>query len=464
MHRLTPQILDNYPYSRYATPQTLQRGRAYYKDGRVWDVDLVSDRKAICLVDGDSGEYTVQIEIDKKLGELNFECDCPYAETDFCKHMIAAALEVSEYLTEEDEEYGEDDEEEFDAPRPKARDATGDWKTKLMQTVALMPRPSTSGNRLNRYAVALLLTRNRYGYYSYGSGQQYSYSLEPVIIRENNWGPLQDIEGFNPDRVNHLLETSRNWIKASERYFQSLNPRGSLNVSSDSIAFIGLARNIGSIYGSVSGHLNNYLSMLARLDIPIFLGNLGYNAKIERRLHILPDPIQIQIDMQQDEEKLSLQAGFDKKGTFTRIQKKIEVMTSNPVWVLMDNTIAQIENSRAVEVLSTFPIEIPNQQVDLFREQYFPLIAQALPIKSGLVKWSDLHADAVPRLYLHDDNKEKVLRASLHFGYGEFDAPLGKDQLYSVASTPIPGNLSVFIASPSAKTIFINCSRILFID
>ncbi|HEX5839825.1 MAG TPA: SNF2-related protein [Anaerolineales bacterium] len=434
MSRLTSHLLDNYPYSRNASLQTIQRGRAYYKDRRVWDVDLVGDRKAVCLVDGDSGEYTVQIEIDKKSGELSFECDCPYAETDFCKHMIAAALEVSEYLKEEEED--DDEGEEFDAPAPKSGNVTGDWKHKLMQTVALMPRPSTGRNHLNRYAVAMLLTRNRYVYYSYGSGQQYSYSLEPVMIRENDWGPLQDIEGFNPDRVNHLLETSRNWIKAGEPYFQSLNPRGSLNVSSDSIAFIGLARNIGSMYGSVSGHLNNYLSMLARLDIPIFLGSLGYNARIERRLHILPDPIQIRIDMQQDEEKLSLQAGFDNNGSFTHIQKKIEVMTAYPVWVLMDDTVAQVENSRALEILSAFPIEIPNQQVDLFRQQYFPLIAQALPIRSDLIKWRDLRADAVPRLYLHDDNKEKVLRASLHFGYAEFDAPLGKDQPYSVASIP----------------------------
>lgn len=455
MHRLSSQILDNYPYSRYATPQTLQRGRAYYKDGRVWDVDLVNDRNAICLVDGDSGEYTVQIEIDKKSGELQFECDCPYAESGFCKHMIAAALEVSEFLKEEEEEYEEDDdEEEFDAPALTARDVTGDWKHKLMQTVALMPRQSSGGNRLNRYAVAMVLARNRYAFYGYGSGQQYSYSLNPVIIKENDWSPLREVEDDDPDRVNHLLETSRNWIKAGEQYFQSLNPRGSLNVSPESLAFISLARNIGSIYGSVSGHLSHYLSMLARLDIPIFLGSLGYNARIERRLHLLPQTIQIQIDMQQDDNKLSLQAGFEKNGTFIPIRKKIEVMTANPAWVLMDDTIAQIENSRALEILSAFPIEIPNGQVDLFREQYFPLFAQALPIKGDLVKWRDVHADPVPRLYLQDDNKDKVLRASLHFGYGEFDSPLGKDQPYSVASIPDTWELVRIHRQPEREEYF----------
>jgi len=43
MPRLTSQLLDNFPYSKYATTQTIQRGRAYYKDGRAWDVNMVSD-------------------------------------------------------------------------------------------------------------------------------------------------------------------------------------------------------------------------------------------------------------------------------------------------------------------------------------------------------------------------------------------------------------------------------------
>jgi uncharacterized Zn finger protein len=80
MHRLTSQHLEKYPFSRYATPQTVQRGRAYYKDGNVWDVTMPSDQNAVCMVDGETGEYTVEIEIDKKSGDLNFECDCYYAE------------------------------------------------------------------------------------------------------------------------------------------------------------------------------------------------------------------------------------------------------------------------------------------------------------------------------------------------------------------------------------------------
>jgi len=433
MHRLTSKILDNYPYSKYATAQTIQRGRAYYKDGNVWDVTMESDQNAVCMVNGDTGEYTVEIEIDKKSGVLNFECDCYYAEDgNFCKHMVAAALEVSEYLKEEGDE-------ELDEPAfvPKITETIVDWKNKLMQSMALMPRPSSGGSQGKRYAIVIILERNRYNFYNYGGNSPYSYSLEPFVIKESEWAPLQEVNGFDPERVNQILETSKNWIKTEGQYYSSFSPKGCLNLTQEAIAFVNLFYSVTRMYGGQTGNnMSNFLPMLARFDIPVFLGKTNYPEKVERRLYIQPDPIQIQIDMMQDEKKLSLQAGFENNGAFTHIQQKIEVITQNPTWVLLGDTIAQIENSRALDILSTFPIEIPNGQVDLFREQYFPLIAQTLSIKSDLVKWSDIHADAIPRLYLQDDNKEKVLRATLKFGYGEFTSPLAKDEPYALASIP----------------------------
>ncbi len=95
MPSLTPRVLDTYPFSRYADAKSIQRGRAYYNDDRVWDVSLSKNNsKAVCQVDGDSGEYVVEIELDQKSGELYFVCDCPYAEDHFCKHMVAATLKV----------------------------------------------------------------------------------------------------------------------------------------------------------------------------------------------------------------------------------------------------------------------------------------------------------------------------------------------------------------------------------
>ena len=451
MPRLTSQLLDAFPYSRYATAQTIQRGRAYYKEGRAWEVRMVSDQKATCLVDGDTGEYTVEIKIDKKSGELDFECECYYAdEGNFCKHMVAAAMQVSEYLRDEEED---DDEEDFEPPVPKIKQPTGDWKTKLMQSVTLMPRQSAGGNRVQRYAVVMILKRHQ-GYFYSNTPLRYSYSLDIRVIKENEWQPLESLAEKNAQEVNALLQSDKSWSKDNQSYFQSLNPKGALNVSEDAVEFINISKTALNMYSASNPQLGGYLSMSGKLGIPLFLASSSYPYKAERRLYIQPEPIRIQIDMQQDNKKLSLQVGFDKGETFTHIQKKIEVMTQNPTWVLMDDTIAQIENSRALEILSAFPVEIPNEQVDIFREQYFPLIAQALPIKSDLVKYQDVHADPIPRLYLHDNNKEKVLRATLQFGYGDYNSPLAKDEPYTLGSVPDTWDLVRIHRQPAREEYF----------
>jgi non-specific serine/threonine protein kinase len=437
MPSLTPQLLENFPYSQHADPQSIQRGRAYYKDGNAWNVELITKSEAVILVDGNSGEYTVEIEVDQK-GQLLFTCDCPYAdEGNFCKHMIAAALELSEYL--KDEEDFDDDEDNTIQPPPAPN---SNWQNKLKETLASAPRRSASPN-LTHYVSVILLTRSQVGYYGYGSTARanYYYLLEPLIIKANEWYGLAGGEKKSAQEINSFLEADKKWIKASERMYQHANPLGCLNLDNDAASLLNVLSDI-TRYGIGTSNLPMLLSMLSKFDIPVFLGS-RYPDKIDRRVHILPNPIDIKIDIQNDESKLTLQAGYEHEGTFKHIQQKVETISTNPAWVLMDNTIAQPRNANALAILPSFPIEIPNGQVELFREQYFAQIAQLLPIKSDIVQWRDVRAEPVARLYLHDDNqrsspvdKDKTLRADLRFGYGEHELPLGKEEAYSLETVP----------------------------
>ena len=431
MSNLTPQLIENFPFSHYADPGSIQRGLAYYKDGNAWNVELITKNKAVVLVDGNSGEYTVEIEVSKKAGELLFECDCPYAdEGNFCKHMVAAALELKDYLNEEFE-FGE--EENNTIPTPPA--SNGNWQNKLKETLALAPRRSSSPN-LARYVAVVLLTRSQMGYYGYGSNAHpnYYYTLEPLIIKSNEWFALTNGEKKSPPEINEFLDTNKKWIKVSERMYQQVNPAGCLNLNVDSASFMNILSDTIR-YGIGTSNLPTFLSILAKLDIPIFFGS-HYPDRIDRRVHLLPNPIDVKIDLQQDETKLSLKAGYEQNGIFKHIQQKVETVSINPAWVLMDDTLAQLRNANALSIIPSFPIEIPNQQVEFFREQYFAQIAQVLPIKSDIVKWQDVKAEATPRLYLHDDNKDKTLRADLQFGYGKYELPLGKDNSYTVETVP----------------------------
>jgi non-specific serine/threonine protein kinase len=444
MPGLTPHLLEFFPFTRHADRRTIQRGRAYYEDGRAWDVELTSKNKAVILVDGDSGEYTVEVAVSQKTGELLFECDCPYAEDgNFCKHMVAAALELKDYLEDETEFGAEEDEdgEGFVHPAPVKQTASQNWQKKLSETLALMPRRSTSPN-LTRYVAVVLLTRSQIGYYGYRSaaGINYYYSLEPVIIKSSDWYSLAGGEIRSPQEINQILETDKKWIRAGERMYQQFNPAGCLNLTADAVSFLGVLLELGRMYGIGTSNVSMLLSMLARLDIPVFLGSL-YPAKIDRRIHILPDPIDVKIDLHSDKGKLTLQAGYEQEGRFIHLQKRVETISINPAWVLMDDRVAQLRNANALSVLPSFPIEIPAQQVEVFREQYFASIAQLLPIKSDIVQWSDVQADPIPRLYLHDD-QDNTLRADLRFGYGEHELPVTKtDEPYRVETVPETWNL-----------------------
>ncbi len=439
MHSLTAQLLDNFPYSKYADAQSIQRGHIYYKEGHVLDAILSrNNSRAVCEVEGQSAFYTVEIEVDQESGRLGFDCDCPYAEDHFCKHMVAAALEVRAILKEE-ADFEEEEEEEVSII-PQNPPPTGSWQNKLKETFSLIPRRASAPvSNYNRYVALVIMERSlQYGYV-YGSANRvsYSYSLEPFMIKTNEWDLLQgDKLPATPQEINKLLDSTPKWIKAGNKMYQQVNPLGCLNLTHDAVAFLNILQNITHIYGSITSGMSMYLSMLAKLDIPIFLGKSSYPEKIERRLYIQPAPVDIKIDLQSDKNKLMLQAGFEHEEKFTLINTKIEVVANNPTWVLLDDHVAQINNTQALSILPSFPIVIPAQQMDIFREQYFAQIAQILPIRSDIIHWHDVNADPAPRLYLHDD-KDKTMRADLRFGYGEHELPLTKlGENFSLETVP----------------------------
>ncbi len=99
MNTLTASLLANFPYLRFADAGSYQRGRQYYQENRVFEIHLAEDdRSAVCYVEGDSGTYEVNVKIDRASDDLDFFCDCPYGENHFCKHMVAAGLELRDYL------------------------------------------------------------------------------------------------------------------------------------------------------------------------------------------------------------------------------------------------------------------------------------------------------------------------------------------------------------------------------
>ena len=73
-------------------PHILERGRAYFDEGRVSDLEYAADGYT-ALVTG-TEEYAVEILTEKDSVE-DMICDCPYAEDgNACKHMAAVLFAI----------------------------------------------------------------------------------------------------------------------------------------------------------------------------------------------------------------------------------------------------------------------------------------------------------------------------------------------------------------------------------
>ncbi len=80
-------------WKNWFQPHILERGRTYFDEGRVSDLERTEDGYTATV--GGTEEYEVEILLDGDFIE-DMICDCPYAEDgNACKHMAAVLFAVS---------------------------------------------------------------------------------------------------------------------------------------------------------------------------------------------------------------------------------------------------------------------------------------------------------------------------------------------------------------------------------
>ena len=440
--QLTAQLLKNFPYDKQANPASLKRGRVYYETNRVEEIELEDGRVALCHVIGDSDDYEVRIQADtSKLG-LSFSCDCPFAdEGNFCKHMVAAGLELTDYLADND--LDQEIKRGRPAPlapparpappapppqpmlrAPAAPQAVRKWQAPLDQ--ALLSRAyRTNRSTAVGYVGLILLEQSHFYGYGYATAGGESCTLTAFVIQEAAWPPLTASgPRLGPPGIQAVLEANTKWIRAGQQLFRAVQPAGCLNLNPEAVAFLNALVNLGgtNYYGQISNNTPLLLSMLSRLSLPVFLGS-ARTGQVQRALRVLGEPVDVSIDVLTNaDQSLRLAAGLERDGQFRMLQAPVAVLSRNPTWVMLDDVVAPLRTPEAPELLSGFPIQIPAADVDVFRERYFARLAESLPIRSDAVHWRDVQVEPVPRLYLRED-KQNGLCADLRFGYGEFEVP-----------------------------------------
>jgi uncharacterized Zn finger protein len=76
---------------KLATPQSLERGQRYFKDGAIVEPLLQGNELRAECAGSDYKPYELSVAFEKK-GVLEMDCTCPYDQGGACKHLVALLL------------------------------------------------------------------------------------------------------------------------------------------------------------------------------------------------------------------------------------------------------------------------------------------------------------------------------------------------------------------------------------
>ncbi len=386
-NRWPPAVLNVERIIMRAGERVASRGRAYYAQKWRLRVQNLGEYEAVVRVQG-SEMYRVEFLRDRN-GVLTF-CDCPYADYEadvVCKHIVAAALFLRDYLSER-------------APVP--------WESVLTQVAR------TSSSSMQKRVAEFLF-----------------FSLQ---ARGGSWAivPYTVASSFFPESVQHnVSEAARVAVEQKlSSQAEKVSPYESgarhvyANVTHTHAALVRLLASSGIYYGHYySGASLDYGAILTLLaGGPLFFGT--DKNPLKRPLEVCTDLARIELEMERSEEGGTRITALAVAGerVFPLRGREMQLVSSKPLWLLSDQTIFQLDAPADGFVLfqENPVIEIPADEEANFFEKHLPYLAERFPLRGDTLIWEELRdARPVPRLYLTEEGKE--LRIELRYAYGDYE-------------------------------------------
>jgi len=392
MPKLTPEILNNFPLSHYASEAVIQRGRQYFRKEKVFEIKI-DGSSAYCLVEGSYDEdYEVEIHL-RGESQLRTSCTCPHAEqVPVCKHIVASIMAVSDLLKITSE------------PSPS------NWERKLNNTLENLPK-NKNARKAKPYLALFLLHKQKYHH-------RVEFSLSARILKEERWLNIY-LADKDPAEINKTLKATQYWEPYIERPYRTVKPEGCLNLPREGVSLFNLLLQESSYYSGTED-FTAYLPLLAKMDAPIFLVD-GHH-KIQSKIEIQAEPVEIKVALIQNKNGYMLQAGVERNGKiYTSAKENLDLVSENPPWILLGENLVSVANPESLGLLSAFPLQIPFEEEEYFRKTYLSQLAERLPFEGDLISYEDVDVDPVPRLYLRKEKDELIVQ--LRFGYGGYETP-----------------------------------------
>ncbi|MBC7226518.1 MAG: SNF2 helicase associated domain-containing protein [Thermoflexales bacterium] len=374
--------------------EIIRRGRHYYQEGRVTILSL-DDESATCSVRGTGNTYTVALRAVSD-NKLNVSCTCPYAAKGYiCKHIIAAALKVSERVSSIEDR----------------------WDYRLSRLLDSLPKrtaPAAPSAITTPYILIFGLQQSSTAFY-----------LHPYFILTSRWPNADSLPTDDPEAVAQYLERDRSWEEKAARVQSPLDPYACVNLPPEAAHICNLMLTAVSpyypytyAYGAPSADtFGKYLLILARHQVPIFL--LSGN-RFLRRLQWRDRPANIEIALVRDSGGLKLDAGVVVDGVvYSTSHGNFTIISHTPPWVLAGSILTPVNNPDVLSILSRLSFTIPLKEEQKFQQEFLPRLAERLPLRGDVIQVEEVRAEPVPRLYLREEGG--TIWADLAFGYGDYE-------------------------------------------
>lgn len=385
------------------------RGVRYFKQKRVNLTNIELDKFEAEVIGTDL--YLVYVA--SVNGEFHISCTCPYWDT--CKHVVATMLQAKEY---------------YDAHRAELikKKSEPQWKTVFDKLL-------------------------------FGDGIAKYKPLKP-----KNWRVIFTIE----ITANYWILTPQQVYIKQDGTFGQLRTIASFDMNNESIQFAPNDSIIINYLNSLPGkyylyHYNNrYLNYYYNYHSKFleYGENVGMifdlmkestvygikESQLQETYSFENIPAQIEFRFEKEGEAYLLQAYLLWNDQSLAINSQHQVMTSNPVWLLMGNRFIKLENCRQARLLdylirSGAKIKISEQELPQFINNYFSKLNSFGSFKlPESYQFRTVDKITGKRVYLNEGEKHLLVDLRLLYEQVEIDVNLPERELYHTN----PGDLSIF--------------------
>ena len=408
MYKLTPETLDEDRLKKSVDQTTLMLGQGLFARQQVKVLEI-TEATATCAVQ-ERRNYRVTIKIADNY--LYLKCSCQHASRGLiCEHEVAAWLAVLDHLR---------------------RNVYPAWRTQLGRVMDALPvegaRNTPASPTRNHYLLFFSLQISSYPLWKI---VPYQLPISALSAKLKATGISVNPHPGDNEPVYRIIECNTDLVVHLKSSISTLEAEKCLNCPRESVFLANLLIDRMRSYSySRPMALEDILAMIASTGSPIFYGTAAN--PWQKRLHILEEPGEIILNLDQTETGVHIQPMFalpdaaKESGPESAIDfTDVELIQEEPLWLLADRWLIRMKNKSVSNLLRALwenpLVIIPPEQVEEFREKHYLDLARQITLKGNTVFWEETSPPAVPRLYLSDQNGE--LLAELRFAYGdnEFD-------------------------------------------